>query len=127
MKHPYFIGLLWVVCWWVGTASLASTVEGVSVYTQRPADPEAFYFTPENYGYPADGKSDVTETLQKAIFQVKQTKGFGILFLPEGQYRISKTLQIPASIRLIGYGKKRPVIYLGAHTPGYQTERNYLV
>ncbi|MCL0184579.1 glycoside hydrolase family 55 protein, partial [Klebsiella pneumoniae] len=50
-----------------------------------------------------------------------------ILFLPEGNYRISKTIQIPSSIRLIGYGKKRPVIYLGADTPGFQTTQNYMI
>lgn len=40
---------------------------GGSAYTQRPDDPEAFYFTPENYGFKADGKSDVTDALQEAI------------------------------------------------------------
>ena len=83
--------------------------------------------TPENYGFKADGKSDVTDALQEAINQVKREKNFGILFLPEGNYRISKTIQIPSSIRLIGYGKKRPVIYLGADTPGFQTTQNYMI
>ena len=82
---------------------------------------------PENYGFKADGKSDVTDALQEAINQVKREKNFGILFLPEGNYRISKTIQIPSSIRLIGYGKKRPVIYLGADTPGFQTTQNYMI
>ena len=93
-----------------------------SVYTQRPADPEAFYFTPENYGIRADGKTDVSEALQAAINQVKREKNFGILFIPEGKYLISKTIYIPAAIRLIGYGKNRPEFVLAAGSPGYQQE-----
>ena len=98
-----------------------------SVYTLRPEDPDAVYFTPENYGFKADGKSDVTEALQQAINDVKTKYAFGILFLPEGEYRISKTVTIPSSVRVIGYGKKRPVIYLADKTPGFQDERNYMV
>lgn len=127
MKNYQAIRSLLMVCWIVGSVSAGWAAGSNSVYTLRPDDPEAFYFTPENYGFKADGKSDVTEALQKAINQVKIEKNFGILFLPEGNYRISKTIQIPASVRLIGYGKKRPVIYLGADTPGFQTNQNYMV
>ena len=98
-----------------------------SVYTLRPEDPGALYFTPENYGFKADGKSDVSDALQQAINDVKTQLGFGILYLPEGEYRVTKTVMIPASVRLIGYGKKRPVIYLADKTPGFQDERNYMI
>lgn len=121
MRNYQIMRYLLIVCWIIGNMSSGWAVGGGSAYTQRPDDPEAFYFTPENYGFKADGKSDVTDALQEAINQVKREKNFGILFLPEGNYRISKTIQIPSSIRLIGYGKKRPVIYLGADTPGFQT------
>ena len=117
---------LWLATCLCIVALSAYGAPGSSVYTERPDDPEAFYFTPENYGFKADGKQDVTEALQKAIFQVKREKNFGILFLPEGEYRISKTIQIPSSVRLIGYGKKRPVIYLAKDTPGFQ-EQQYMV
>ena len=117
---------LWLATCLCIVALSAYGAPGGSVYTERPDDPEAFYFTPENYGFKADGKQDVTEALQKAIFQVKREKNFGILFLPEGEYRISKTIQIPSSVRLIGYGKKRPVIYLAKDTPGFQ-EQQYMV
>ena len=117
---------LWLATCLCIVALSAYGAPGGSVYTERPDDPEAFYFTPENYGFKADGKQDVTEALQKAIFQVKREKNFGILFLPEGKYRISKTIQIPSSVRLIGYGKKRPVIYLAKNTPGFQ-EQQYMV
>jgi hypothetical protein len=98
-----------------------------SVYTQKPSDPEAFYFTPENYNIKADGKTDVSEALQQAINQLKTEKAFGILFIPEGKYLISKTIHVPSAIRLIGYGKTRPEIILGRNTPGYQTEQNYMI
>ncbi|MDR1783082.1 MAG: SMP-30/gluconolactonase/LRE family protein [Dysgonamonadaceae bacterium] len=117
--------LLLLIFMTIGAASLFGATDG-SVYAFRPDDPEAFYFTPENYSIKADGKTDVSDALQKAINQVKTEKAFGILFIPEGKYRISKTIQIPAAIRLIGYGKNRPEFILGANTPGYQTEQNYM-
>ena len=126
MRNYQIMRYLLIVCWIIGNMPSGWAAEGGSTYTQRPDDPEAFYFTPENYGFKADGKSDVTDALQEAINQVKREKNFGILFLPEGNYRISK-IQIPSSIRLIGYGKKRPVIYLGADTPGFQTTQNYMI
>ena len=102
--------------------ALSYAVQLESVYSQRPDDPEAFYFTPGNYGVRADGKMDVSLALQAAINQVKVERNFGILFIPEGKYLISKTIYIPAAIRLIGYGKKRPEFILAKNSPGYQQE-----
>ncbi len=113
---------LLVICIIAFTATLSGSVipAGTSVYTQKPNDQEAFYFTPEKYNIKADGKMDVSDALQAAINQVKTEKNFGILFIPEGKYRISRTIYIPGSIRLIGYGANRPEIILGKNTPGYQ-------
>ncbi|HEX2967462.1 MAG TPA: glycosyl hydrolase family 28-related protein [Bacteroidales bacterium] len=97
-------------------------VNPASIYTQKPNDPEAFFFTSENYGFKADGKSDVSAALQDAINQVKKERNFGILYIPEGTYRISKTIYIPGAVRLIGYGEKRPEIILTKNSPGYQEE-----
>ncbi len=91
-----------------------------SVYTQRPNDPEAYYFTRENYGF-TDGQ-DISEALQNAIDQLKREKNFGILFIPQGKYRVSKTIYIPNAIRLIGYGKERPEFILSENSPGFQEE-----
>ncbi|HEX7585896.1 MAG TPA: glycosyl hydrolase family 28-related protein, partial [Prolixibacteraceae bacterium] len=98
----------------------AATPKSNSFYQQKPEDTEAVYFTPENFGITADGKTDVSDQLQKAINQVKTDKNFGILFIPEGIYTISKTIYIPAAIRVIGYGKNRPVIVLKKNSPGFQ-------
>ncbi len=102
--------------------ALAATVRDASVYTLKPGDPEALCFTPEKFAIKPDGKSDVSDALQEAINQVKREKNFGILFIPEGKYRISRTIYIPPAVRLIGYGASRPVFILGKNTPGYQQE-----
>lgn len=103
-------------------AGWAATVNSVSVYTQRPADSEAVYFTSDNYRIKADGSIDVTDELQRALNDVKEKYNFGIVFLPEGKYRISKTIYIPNAVRLIGYGKSRPIVFLAKNSPGYQQE-----
>lgn len=100
----------------------AGPVRESSVYQQKPDDPEALFFTPEQFSIKADGKNDVSDALQEALNQVKREKSFGILFIPEGKYRISKTIYIPPAVRVIGYGAKRPVFILGKNTPGYQEE-----
>ena len=63
---------------------------------------------------------DVSDMLQQAIYDLKNTHNFGILFLPEGKYLISKTIYVPQAIRIIGYGRSRPLIVLKKNSPGYQ-------
>jgi len=93
------------------------------MYTLRPEDPEAFYFTADRYEITNDGKTDVSQELQRAINELKKEKNFGILFIPEGTYQISRTIYIPAAIRLIGYGKKRPEFVLARNSAGFQQEK----
>jgi hypothetical protein len=116
LKHV----LLALFCCACGMQLAAVNLE--SVYTLRPDDPEALYFTPEKYGITADGKADVSVALQQAINEVKRTRNFGILFIPEGKYLISRTVYVPGAVRLIGYGKKRPEFILARNSPGYQEE-----
>ena len=93
-----------------------------SFFTQSLEDPQAVYLTSAQFDVKGDGISDDSDAIQEAINHVKQTMNFGIVFIPEGTYRISKTIYIPKAIRLIGYGQKRPMITLGAHTPGFQAD-----
>ena len=110
-----------IILLFTGSIILSYSAEpGKSYYTQKPEDPEALFFTPTDFSITADGKTDVSDQLQKAINQLKTGKNFGILFIPEGIYKISRTIYIPASIRVIGYGKKRPLIVLGKNSPGFQ-------
>ena len=114
---------------WILTGFLIICTSGYSAvkrtgsyFTLKPEDPGAVYFTPEVSGSLAEGKTDVSVQLQNAINQLKTDRNFGILFIPEGRYLISKTIYIPASIRLIGYGKNRPVIILKKNSPGFQEQ-----
>lgn len=91
--------------------------KGVSVYTACPEDPQAVYLTPGNFSVAGDGIQDDSDSLQQAINSIP----FGIVFIPEGSYRITRTIYVPKAIRLIGYGENRPVIVLGENTPGFQT------
>lgn len=99
----------------------ATPKEGQSIYQVRLEDPDAVYFTSQNFKISTDGKTDVSESLQQAINLVKTSHNFGVLFIPEGKYLITKTILIPQGIRLIGYGKNRPQIILGKNSPGFQT------
>jgi hypothetical protein len=83
-------------------------------------DSDAVYFTPENFNVKADGSMDVSDVLQQALYDLKTTHNFGILFLPEGKYLISKTIYVPQAIRIIGYGTNRPLIVLKKNSPGFQ-------
>ena len=94
-----------------------------SVFTDRPADTAAVYFTPEYFPIKADGSADVSDALQKALNAAKHKEsGCGILFVPEGVYKLSKTIYVPAGVRLIGYGAKRPVFVLTKNAPGFREE-----
>ncbi len=98
-----------------------------SIYTERPNDEGAVFFTPGNFAIKADGKTDCTIELQKAIDQVEATRKFGIVFIPEGKYIISNTIYVWKGIRLIGYGKNRPEFILEDNTPGYQDTIKHMI
>jgi sugar lactone lactonase YvrE len=93
---------------------------GASFYTSRPDDPAAIYLTQENFPVNADGIGDDSTALQQAIDIVASSTGAGVLFIPEGTYRLTKTIYVWPGVRLIGYGKTRPVFTLGENTPGFQ-------
>jgi sugar lactone lactonase YvrE len=94
----------------------AASLKDESCYTERPEDPGAVYFTSNNFTIQGDGIGDDSDALQEAV---RGARG-GIVFIPEGRYRITKTIIVGGGVRLIGYGKKRPVIVLPAHTPSFQ-------
>ncbi len=89
---------------------------GKSVYTTRLDDPRAIYLT----GAKGDGKADDTGAIQAAIDKASEDRNEGIVFIPEGRYRITHTIYVWPAVRVIGWGGKRPVFLLGDNTPGYQ-------
>lgn len=88
-----------------------------SYYPQRPEDPRSVYLTKDRIDVHADGVGDDSDALQQAIDSVSRG---GIVFIPQGRYRLAKTVIVWRGIRLIGYGQERPVFVLTSGTPGFQ-------
>jgi hypothetical protein len=91
--------------------ALAST----SAFQSRPDDPRAA--TVQAKG---DGKTDDTEAIQRAINSVANGGEGGVVFLPSGRYRITRSILIPLAVRVYGVGPTRPVFVLAPRTPGFQ-------
>ncbi|MFC7586360.1 hypothetical protein ACFQYP_23415 [Nonomuraea antimicrobica] len=43
--------------------------------------------------------------------------GGGVVLVPEGVYRLSAVVNVRDSVRVIGFGRRRPRFVLGANTP----------
>jgi sugar lactone lactonase YvrE len=96
-------------------APAGAFAQGISVFPVAPAEPRAIMVKAKG-----DGRSDDTDALQKALNQARGEAGHGLVFLPTGRYRITRTLIVPAGVRIFGVGPNRPIIELGANTPGFQ-------
>ncbi|MCF7972539.1 MAG: glycoside hydrolase family 55 protein, partial [Phycisphaerae bacterium] len=99
---------------WPGLAQAASFFE------TRLDDPAAVYFTQNHFPVHGDGAEDDSPALQQGIDRVASSTGAGVLFIPSSTYRLTKTVNVWPGVRLIGYGRTRPVFTLGANTPGFQ-------
>ncbi|HUD91090.1 glycosyl hydrolase family 28-related protein [Sphingobium sp.] len=86
-----------------------------SVYKTAPDEPRAI--TVKGVG---NGRADDSSAIQQAIDKAAEKGGGGIVFLPAGTYRISRTLFLWPGVRIFGIGEQRPVILLGRSTPGFQ-------
>src|SRR5277367_542202 len=96
-----------------------------SYYPARMDDPKAIYLTQENFAVKGDGIADDSAVLQQAINQIQEKTNQGILFVPAGRYRLTRTIYIWPGIRLIGFGSTRPVFVLSANTAGFQQAPKY--
>ena len=105
------------------TIGMSLSLKG-SVFAAMTDDPKAFVFSPENFGAAPDGSGDNAKALQKAVDSLVDTHGFGIIWIPEGKYVFKDTVNVWRGVRLIGFGKSRPVFSLLANTPGYGTEQS---
>lgn len=107
---------------WFRAALLASLISATppalastSLYSVAPDDPRAVTVAGAR-----DGRADDSAALQQAIDAAAAKGGGGIVFVPSGRYRITRTLYIWPGVRVFGVGKTRPVILLGDATPGFQ-------
>ncbi|MES2422473.1 MAG: glycosyl hydrolase family 28-related protein [Pseudomonadota bacterium] len=109
----------WLLC---GTALLIAApafakpvpTKSVSVYRTQPDDPRAI--TVKGVG---DGRADDSVALQQAIDAAAAGGQGGIVFLPSGRYRISRTIFVRSAVRIFGTGPTRPEIVLGDNSAGY--------
>jgi hypothetical protein len=93
----------------------AAAPASVSAYQSMPDDPRAVVVRAKG-----DGVADDSDALQQAIDAAANKGAGGVVFLPSGRYRISRSMLIPIAVRVYGVGKTRPVLLLGANTPGFQ-------
>jgi len=98
-----------------------------SYYPGRLNDARAIYLTPDNFPVKGDGIADDSAVLQQAINKVQEKTNQGILFVPAGRYRLTRTIYIWPGIRLIGFGTARPTFVLAAGTPGFQHGPTYML
>jgi len=103
-----------LVCFTALTALATTAFASTSALQTAPTDPRAV--TVKGQG---DGKADDSDAIQHALDQASEHGG-GVVFLPSGRYRISRTILIWPAVRLFGVGKTRPALVLGDNTPGFQ-------
>jgi hypothetical protein len=97
------------------TLTAPAWAAGPSVFPTAPDEPHAVTVKAKG-----DGKADDSAAIQQAFDQARDKTGHGLVFLPSGTYRITRSLIVPAGVRVYGVGPTRPVILLGANTPGFQ-------
>lgn len=95
---------------WYGTTS---------VYRDKFEDAMGIFFTEETFPELKEQKDDVSGVLQKAIGKLVCEQNYGILYIPQGEYRLKETVKIPPSVRLIGYGETRPIFVLPEDAEGF--------
>lgn len=111
---------VWLLFLMTGFVLTPEHLHAASRYTVRPEDPAAVYLTKDYFAVGADGLADDSDALQQAIDKAASGSGFGIVFIPQGTYRLTKTVYVWPGIRLIGYGDSRPTLTLHDNTPGFQ-------
>ncbi|MEN2784974.1 glycosyl hydrolase family 28-related protein [Sphingomonas qilianensis] len=107
-------GTTWAVAVLMPVLPAAPAWAGPSAFATMPSDPSAIIA--RGMG---DGVADDTAALQAAIDAAGKPGG-GIVFLPAGRYRLSRTVYMWPGVRLFGVGKTRPTFVLAPATPGFQ-------
>ena len=95
--------------------SFVAQASSVSAFQAMPDDPRAIKVLAKG-----DGATDDTGAIQAAIDRAANDGNGGIVFLPSGRYRITRSILIPLAVRVYGIGPTRPVFVLAKNTPGFQ-------
>ncbi len=112
MKRWFVMGAASIA---LALAAAGTACASTSVFATAPDDPAAIVARGKG-----DGRADDTAALQAAIDTAAAKPGGGLVFVPSGTYRISKTLFLWPGVRIFGVGTTRPEILLGDATPGFQ-------
>jgi len=99
-----------------GLLAPAALTAAPSQFAARPAEPRAVNVTTGG-----DGRTDATAAIQQAIDASRGIGGNGIVFLPSGRYRLTRSILVPQGVRIFGVGPTRPVLVLADATPGFQS------
>lgn len=110
----------------VALLGLVLRLHAQSLYTTRLEDPQAIYLGSARFPIDAGGSADDSAVIQAAIDAAEAEHVEGIVFVPEGRYRITRTIYVWPGVRIIGYGAHRPVFVLPDNTPGYQRDLGYM-
>jgi|HubBroStandDraft_1064217.scaffolds.fasta_scaffold01370_6 sugar lactone lactonase YvrE len=105
---------------------LVLPLHGQSVYATRLDDPGAIYLGSARFPLDSDASTDSSTVIQAAIDAAETQHVQGIVFVPEGRYRITRTIYVWPGVRIIGYGEHRPVFVLPNNSPGYQSDLGYM-
>jgi len=92
-----------------------------SVLSARLDDSKAVYLTAPEFGVHGDGITDDSAAIQAAVDKAENRVREGIVFVPPGRYRLTRTVYVWPGVRVFGFGATRPVLLLAGNTPGFQT------
>jgi hypothetical protein len=98
-----------------------------SVFTDRPDDRAAIHLSAPDFPVRGDGAGDDTAAIQAAIDRAGGSFSGGLVFIPSGRYRLTRTVYLWRAVRLVGYGATRPVFVLRDETPGFQQGMGVMV
>ncbi len=98
----------------------AAAASAQSVFTTRPDDPAAIHLAAPEFAVRGDGAADDSAAIQAAIDRAGSSFSGGLVFIPSGRYRLTRTIYLWRGVRVVGYGATRPVFVLGDDTPGFQ-------
>lgn len=95
--------------------AIAAQAASESAFRSMPDDPRAI-----KVAATGDGVADDSAAIQAALDRASNKGSGGIVFLPSGRYRITRSILIPLAVRVYGVGPTRPVFVLARETPGFQ-------